>query len=229
MEIYKQKIIKKYKKLLAPDCIKAYRPRLFKSNNDKKCSKLGGVPFLTKEYEWYKCESCGEKSHLIVQLNLEELPVEFKDYGLIQLFGCCCEGADYNNFIRIIFTKENNSIIKIKNPPDHFLEEKIIEEWIEFKDYPSFAELNLDLTTEESDILFEENIYPDSGEKLGGYPNSVDSSEEQYCEKCNKQMKYIFQIDSEDFPEGLFSHSGVGHIFQCIDHKEIVLFDFGGL
>ena len=62
------------------------------------------------------------------------------------------------------------------------------------------------------------------GEKLLGWPAWVQGVEYPNCQVCNKEMSFIFQVDSSRNFDYDFGDCGCGHITQCKEHKDQLTF-----
>lgn len=72
--------------------------------------------------------------------------------------------------------------------------------------------------------VFEHDLAPAFGDKLGGWPGWVQGVEYPSCPECNARMQLVFQIDSEGHVPFMFGDMGCGHITQCPVHKNVVTF-----
>jgi hypothetical protein len=61
-------------------------------------------------------------------------------------------------------------------------------------------------------------------DKLGGWPNWVQSADYPACPLCGQPMQYVFQIDSEDHVPYMFGDVGCGHITRCAQHADVLAF-----
>jgi hypothetical protein len=60
------------------------------------------------------------------------------------------------------------------------------------------------------------------GYKLGGYPRWAQVMEYPGCPICQKPMRQVFQMATEDYSNTYIPYSfgeGIGHILQCESHK----------
>jgi len=80
------------------------------------------------------------------------------------------------------------------------------------------------LNQRDEDRVNEEIFHPSGGDKLGGWPNWIQSPEYPNCPECGARMQLVFQIDSEDHVPFMFGDVGCGHITQCPTHKHVVTF-----
>jgi uncharacterized protein YwqG len=69
---------------------------------------------------------------------------------------------------------------------------------------------------------------PILGDKLGGWPFFVQAVERPKCTTCQVNMDAVFQIDSHDHVPFAFGDVGVGHVWQCPTHKDVVAFGWSG-
>ena len=61
-------------------------------------------------------------------------------------------------------------------------------------------------------------------DKLGGWPAWIQCVEYPQCPKCQSEMEYFVQIDSEDNLPHMFGDVGCGHISFCRNHPEVIAF-----
>lgn len=236
--VNKQELLKK----LEPFKRKAWIPVTTIGDKEIKSSKFSGKVFLKKGELWPVCPNCGKPMQLFIQLNINELPEEFKsnlnvENGLLQMFYCVsneplceCDCEAYFPFskstlLRIVSTEGDGNVIE-DVAMERFFPAKTIISWNEVIDYPNLdelSELGIILNDEEEEI-YEELQIPHCGDKLGGWPYWVQNIEYPSCPKCNKPMKLIFQIDSDNNLPYMFGDCGCGHITQCEEHKDVLAF-----
>lgn len=206
-------------------------------------SKFSGKPYLKADETWPQCPNCGNHMHLFLQLNINEIPDEFKQSldlysGLLQMFYCTnsdplCE-VDCEAFfpfsksviVRYIAEIDNDKAIKDISLPEDSFPVKTIVKWNMVDDYPNWEELRemgFSLNDEEENEL-EKLEVPHAGDKLGGWPYWIQGIEYPRCPICNEKMRLIFQIDSEKNIPYMFGDTGCGHITQCKNHKDQMAF-----
>lgn len=219
--------VEKYKK-------EAFKPIISDetSNESLLDSKFGGKPFVSKEHTWPVCE-CGELMAFFLQLNSNHLPsklnkAEVFGEGLLQLFYCikCDNYEPFTNShkIRLIKFENMNTDIDASEIKSNFEYHKI-NDWQEFFDYPRYDEiLDLEKLNDDEADQYENEYKSKAGEKLLGWPHWVQGVEYVNCPICAKQMRYIFQIDSERNIDYMFGDMGVGHLSQCKDHPDQLVF-----
>ena len=216
-----------------------WKPIIKDKDGDVKASKFCGKPALLKNEEWPFCQNCNVPMLLFVQLSLKELPKDF-DYnigqGIFQYFNC----PDFycgKTILRIVEYPdfEINHNIEVPETEYGFFQPKLIIGWEKMKtEYSDITEqfktLGIDLTKEELDALnkYSEELNtesPSSGDKLGGYGTSY-YEEETECSICQKKMRLIFQIESEENIPYSYSDAGTAYIYQCPEHKKELLFSY---
>jgi hypothetical protein len=232
--------------LMAPHRRYAFDPACEDGEADGPESKFGGRPWLREGDSWPTCGSCGQPLALFLQLDLAKLPLGhgIQGEGLLQFFHClgtqgkdeCWETYEAYSEAELVRLYDSTGSGKLAaaiqgvetTPPKRILS------WRPIDDYPgedSPAEAPLRLTDEQRRHLEElRESQPEAipktadGDKLGGYPFWVQSPELPSCPRCKKQMRYVFQIDSEDQIPYMWGDSGVGHISQCADHPDVLAF-----
>ena len=218
----------------------AWKPIVEDGDGWSLASKFSGVPYLKAGEEHPRCKNCRESLQLFVQLNLDELPEparsEFGD-GLLQMFYCTSEEPLCEDECDAYFPFSESVLVRIVQPDaaqtaspgvaptKEFFPPKLIVGWQESEDYPNPEEaesLGIELSEDEQEPLYE--AFPQTGDKLAGYPAWVQGIEYPNCPTCDKQMRLVFQIDSEDNLPYMFGDVGCGHITQCETHKEQLAF-----
>lgn len=221
----------------------AYIPIVQDDQNSSEClseSKFGGKPFISlPHYPWPICK-CGKRMRFFLQLNSSTLPAKLSIAdiyfnGLLQLFYCTenCDGWEPfsdGHVIRVVKSSDLvNPIVATTDEDDTLLFPcKRITGWNEQIDYISETEMQesdeFSLDINKNNYSFYDKVREDlknlSGEKLFGWPCWVQGIEYPNCRKCNRTMRYIFQVDSERNIPYCFGDLGVGHISQCETHKD---------
>ena len=225
-------------KNIAKKCSRnAYIPVLSNELSDKESvleSKFGGTPFISRKHKWPKCE-CGTKMTFFLQINSDHLPTKLNfdevfGQGLLQFFYCTkCDDYQPNtdkHKVRIIQPTELVDK-KVKKPISfehkNTFEYRKIADWKEEPDFPRYDEAALELNDAEMQD-YENDYSPKSCDKLKGWPAWIQGIEYPCCPICSKQMRYIFQLESERNVDYMFGDSGNGHISQCKDHPEQLTF-----
>ena len=208
-------------------------------------SKFSGRACLLPDEDYPRCANCGKTLQLFVQLKLGALPVEeqqeFGKRGLVQMFYCTSEDPICETACEAFFPfakstlarlveigeEDNSSDVKLNSgAAENALPAKTITGWEELDDYPNteeLDELHVELSDEEREQLWETD-YPRTGDKLAGYPAWVQGIEYPNCPICGKQMKLLFQIDSEDNLAFMFGDAGTAHLTQCREHQDQLAF-----
>ncbi|PWQ94580.1 DUF1963 domain-containing protein [Leucothrix arctica] len=223
--------------LVAPYKKETWVPATTKGSTSYLASKFSGIPALLKGEEWPCCGSCKKPMQLFVQLNSNNLPDSVKGIfgdGLLQAFYCTnsedeCDEICESYFpfskatsARLISLDESELVEHTGNLVEETFPEKQITDWEAQDDYPNWEELE-DLgvkLTEEHVSVMREMGFPREKDKLLGWPNWIQGVEYPSCPECNKAMKLVFQIDSEDNLPFMFGDAGCAHITQCEEHKE---------
>lgn len=225
------------KSIIQPFKRLAWFPKTIEQKSDSISSKFSGVPALLKDEDWPCCGNCKEPMQLFLQLNPQDLPESERDTfgeGLLQVFYCTnwdkecevdCEAFfpfSKSTLVRVINYDAETVSSNIKNPVKDAFPEKEIVGWVSKEDFPNWEELkNLGctLSDEQSDLLCDLE-YPQPKDKLLGWPYWVQGVEYPKCPECEKPMKLVFQIDSEDNLPYMFGDVGCSHITQCELHQD---------
>lgn len=219
---------------------KTWKPVVIEQDGSVTESKFSGKPLLQSGEGWPCCVNCEQPMQLFVQINLDSLPEPLRGQygtGVLQLFYCTttqqsCESEceaffphSRSTLVRVIPTMTSTTDIAIPIGYDWF-PPKLIVDWQVADDYPSWQEadaLGVELSDDEGEALYEAG-YPRIGDKLSGWPYWVQGVEYPSCRICGREMRLVFQIDSEDNLPFMFGDSGCGHITQCPEHHAEVAF-----
>jgi predicted DNA-binding WGR domain protein/uncharacterized protein YwqG len=91
----------------------------------------------------------------------------------------------------------------------------------DFEARVSCPEFDISFSTDEEEI--EEYVGEAiTGDKFFGYPRWVQGIEYPTCPKCQTEMEFVFQIDSENNLPYMFGDAGIAHVTQCKEHKDIL-------
>lgn len=199
-------------------------------------SKFSGIPVLDGN-GWPCCDNCNKPMQLFAQINSEDVPKAATpafSSGILQIFYCTneephcevdCESWAPNSkatLVRILPLNIETKREIMQSPVEEAFPEMSISGWRELEDYPDtfeLEELGLDLTDDEAEFLCDDEI-PFAGEKLLGWPCWIQGIEYPTCTVCEKEMRFIFQIDSSGELPYMFGDSGCAHVFQCDEHKK---------
>ena len=66
--------------------------------------------------------------------------------------------------------------------------------------------------------------YAAVGDKLGGWPQWVQSPAWADCPECGTRMRLLMQLDSNDGLDYQFGDGGTGHVVQCPNHPDVLSF-----
>ncbi len=211
---------------------RAWKPVTQEGDGSILSSKFSGIPWLAKGEAWPLCQCCGRELTFFLQLSLESLPNELQGKfgeGLLQMFYCphCDDWKPFSvgHLVRLLQPQNIGNTSTIL--PATTLPAKKIIAWEAFDDYPTYDEWDdLDIPVQISDRVAEaaQDMLTKEGDKLAGWPYWLQSVEYPSCLKCNKQMQFVFQLDSNDNLGFMFGDAGCGHITQCPEHKDVLAF-----
>ena len=108
---------------------------------------------------------------------------------------------------------------------------RMIADWFGFADHPGYAELDrlgIAWPEDEDSSRALEELAACEGDKLGGWPAWSQEADYPLCPRCQTEMALLFQIDSADNVPHLFGEGGIGHLTQCLQHREVLAFGWGG-
>lgn len=225
----------------------AWKPIVKKTDGSVTDSKFSGTPYLKADEDYPRCENCGNPLQLFIQLDLDQLPEAARnDYGsgLLQMFYCINEKPLCEVECEAFFPFAKSALLRIIQiepnikPPGESMPEdpfppRLITGWKEVDDYPNWEErkslgteineIDWENIGDEEGVTFDE-WFPQTGDKLAGYPRWIQSIEYPDCPLCGGQMQLVFQIDSDDNLPYCFGDVGCGHITQCKEHKDQLAF-----
>ena len=197
-------------------------------------SRFGGVPMVSQEFPWPRCGHCQERMSLFLELSSRELPSGAgKPFGegILQVFYCLNSQADcewqgeaflpFSVATKVRVFPLQGGRRSDENGPRDFPVRGICG-WEEAIDFPHFEESTESGEELDDDVMEElaEEGFPLVGDKLLGWPAWVQGVEYATCPTCRKEMRFLFQIDSEDHLPYMFGDAGCAHIFQCPLHPE---------
>ena len=227
-----------FRDLLRPHVRVAFVPEVEAGETLEPSSKIGGVPWLPEGESWPTCPNCDKAMQLLLQLDLQGLPVGARDYGrgLAQLFYCTndeplCE-VDCEAWLpfarsvaaRLVDSSKPGASAARRLVPNPVKVKRIVG-WVAEEDLPQAQELRECLGVE---VKFYQALdtarVPRAGDKLGGWPYWVQGVEYPACPDCEQSMQLLFQIDSNDVVGVQWGDLGCGHLTQCREHKHRLAF-----
>lgn len=173
--------------------------------------------------------------------------------GLLQVYYCsaddgeCATWQPFSGTARIEVVPATGDLVAMRGPTEP-LAQTAFAGWQPFADPPhpeDFAALGLELDYDFANktvgvrcsnppfvadgFAIDQNIaeriaISATGDKLGGWPYWVQSSEYPSCPVCGVAMALVLQIDSEDNLPYMFGDAGCAHVTQCRRHPEQLAF-----
>jgi uncharacterized protein YwqG len=226
--IYHTKVsLQKYKR-------EAYFPVFEDGDSNLIDSKFGGTPFMQQGENWPICQ-CGYPMEFGVQINLDNLPFNRGELGngLLQLWSCSqfdiCDC--YSIITRIIpiigIQVLVSDISKMTCRSSEIFPAKRITGWTREDDYPYLEEIEEDDLNEEIWDELDERAaweYPESEDKIGGWPCWRQHVKYPECPICQEEMTtLLLQIaGGSKNHKWDFDATGIGYIHQCPSHKDQV-------
>ena len=124
------------------------------------------------------------------------------------------------------------------NPDNGQFPAKVIINWQELDDYPKREglgdypndweepeNLNIVLSVNDWDFLYDSDMYYPEIDKLAGWPRWVQDDTYPDCRICNQKMtNFIFQLISYGNIQFMWGDCGIGYVLQCPTHQEEVAF-----
>ena len=248
----KKSILKQLKPWRDHAMRQAWRPITAEGEGEGAGSKFAGAAWLAAGADWPACPTCRAAMPLFLQLNLAQLPpalAETYGRGLIQLFYCtdCDEGWEAfstTSLVRLIDPAGGASAA----PPAGSFPALAITAWEALEDYPNpqdHDQLGLSYDYHAGppprisvscpafgvalDVIGDDELEGNissaaPGDKLAGWPLWIQGPEYPDCPECHRQMRLVFQFDSEDHLPFTFGDAGTGHITQCPEHTAVLAF-----
>lgn len=163
-----------------------------------------------------ECPQCQSPMDLFLHLNSTHLPADLppdfhRHQGVLQVWYCTAcddwEPFSKSHILRLLpdVLPDDEQTSRIGN--------QAITGWEAVDDYPNPEEAS-DLGCE----LSEDPSYPQTGDKLGGWPYWVQGVEYPQCPECGETMELVFQLDSEDHLDHMFGDTGCAHVTRCKNH-----------
>jgi len=199
-------------------------------------SKIGGVPFITSNHEWPKCDICNKHMRFLFQLSGRDLPEELtgehlSDTQIVQLFLCRndpFEDADTDKgsgCVRVIDVAEAGDAVPIQPKLIANAQERKLSGWTRKGDVPDgneHARYGVPAFGK-GDAIQDASFGPVDKDKLSGFPIwplPVD----QYlpCVHCGQEMEFFFQFAPHGLFRSLLIDNGHLHLLQCPNHREHV-------
>lgn len=228
-------------KLVAPLIRPTFIPRVQENSIGPTAgSRFCGPAALKPGEPWPTCP-CGAPMQLFLQLNSADLPAAagkpFGD-GVLQLLYCTsCDDPDPFSNAHLARILPLSPDLRLESRPDvpndpTFPAAAIIG-WEgggppagDLPNNEELHELKINLSREQEDALYDtdEDRPPIDGDKLLGWPDWVQGVDYPNCPRCNTRMQFLFQIDSEDNIPYMFGDCGVGHLFICPTHRDVLAF-----
>ncbi len=254
------------------DLIKpSWRPLVQDGDGSVVDSKFCGLPYLAPGDEWPLCGTCGKPMQFMMQINFSQVPAEARLYqgnSLLQMWYCVREcnfdagkrldPAAKSKLVRITPLGGGAPTV---NVPDSGASQVIggtfpakrIVGWEKQRDeFPDVTQWESLLPTDLREKIFatldshfdppQSWLYPEKGDKLGGWARLHTKNTPPMCPLCSSEMRLVFQIQSDDhlpylwrprFPNGTplgrpwtTAHisKGTGYIIQCQIHQDQVAF-----
>lgn len=190
----------------------------------------GNVPPATAQPA-LACPQCSTPMSLFLHLRAADLPADLspnfhRHTGTMQVW-YCTECDDWESFskshvLRVIPTDAADAA-DARNGQGSSIGNKVITGWEAVDDYPELEEASdwgceFSEAEEEAFYALEEPNYPQSGDKLGGWPDWVQGVEYPACPECGEPMELVFQLDSEDHLDYMFGDTGCAHVTRCKNH-----------
>ena len=205
-------------------------------------SHYGGAPLLKVNEEWPTCGCCGQRMPLFLQLLASDWPDEedcpFE--GVLQVFICttspssdpCCETHlpfSSAHLVRLLNDPSTLSVAILDM--DYCFLKVCIEGWTKASSYPSWSEYDdrfkeIWHNDKMSDMY--DNLDQAAGDRLLGWPDWVQNTSYPKCQVCGSKLNYILTLNSDDSVPFMFGDGGVGNVFYCPKHPDVLTFSWDG-
>lgn len=209
----------------------AWLPKTEDGEGPPGASRVGGRPFLMVGESWPLCGQCGKPLFLVVQLRTSELPAEvvkLTGEGLIQSFYCLSEcEVDAEGWAPGSKAHLNRRLplgaVGDVYSGGRSVKARAILAWQAAPDLPHWEDTEIELD-DAQDALYEAAQRPLQGDKLMGWPYWVQGAERPRCTTCGKEMRVLFQVDSDDNLDFMWGDAGVAHLSICPRHPDVLAF-----
>ena len=200
-------------------------------------SKFGGSPYAEKDDVWPVCPTCAKELTFIIQIFNQEENSLFVFYYCNECFPWGLEDEEKGRWLAKIYkspTPEKLSRIDRKIEDEYALipccisysSVNILPDWDSIDTYSDEVGNLCSALDEDSpwnayeQATLRARCLNDYATLLGGYPRFVQSQVEPKCSKCNSDLEFYAQIDSEDDADVMWGDVGLVYFFQCPKHRD---------
>jgi len=157
---------------------------------------------------------------------------EVAETEILEIYPCrmwACEAFSSSQLTRIVQPQGSSADVSVPPMEENFPAKQIIG-WQESQEYPAIEELEafgVALNNQEIELLLENELHPQVGDKLGGWVGWAQTVDYPSCPICHQAMnQLIFQLESAYSTNFPYPHDGlgVGYLVQCSEHREQVTF-----
>lgn len=200
-------------------------------------SKFGGLPYAESGDHWPTCTSCSQALTFICQI---KKPDSAELAALYYCVPCSPWGQGKEERgewdLKIYHSPSMDKLVTLNAPnSDKFALTPCRVETSSVKALPDWeglcsissevvnicTEINEDEPWEAYDeIVQQAGALNDYATLLGGYPRFVQGEICPHCSKCNEEMSFFAQIDSEEKANLMWGDAGSVYLFQCPAHKD---------
>ena len=212
-----------------------FEPILETGDGAPEDAKMGGTPLGDPPV----CKGCKRTMVLLLQLDPAALPdgAPLTGKGPLQVFHCGKHDCDYGDtthspggtgvLLRMGLPKpkvadKEKKPKKEKPKPVAKGQASRIVGWKKGFDLPGAADAEeLKLDAKEARLMAAQRSR--DGDKLGGYPNWIQSPNCPSCPSCGEPMKFVVQLSARLVD---FGDSGLGYVHQCAKHPAKLAFSW---
>lgn len=198
--------------------------------------KMGGTPLGDVPV----CKGCKRPMVLLLQLDPASLPkgAPLSGKGLLQVFHCGRHDCDYGDtthspggsgvVLRMATPKAAADKAakpkKGKAPPEPVAKGQAsrIVGWKPGSDLPGNGDEGA-MVLDAKELRLMRDQRSGGGDKLGGYPNWIQSPQPPNCPTCDERMRFVFQLTARLVD---FGDSGLGYVHQCAKHPAKLAFSW---
>jgi hypothetical protein len=200
-------------------------------------SKFGGLPYAEAGEQWPACATCHKELTFVAQV---EAPAENTLYTFFYCFDCYPWGLSREEAGQWKLTSyagasmEKYAAISPVRQDEGFLtpcrvdisQVKVLPDWEGLdRAIPAAQQYCRPVADDEPWGAFEDAVallgcLDDYATLLGGYPRHVQGEMQPHCAGCNREMRFLFQIDSEDEANLMWGDVGLVYLFQCPEHPD---------
>ncbi|PHS02986.1 MAG: hypothetical protein COA78_19665 [Blastopirellula sp.] len=202
-------------------------------------SKFGGLPYAEENDSWPCCPRCKNDLTFIVQLKSKAEDTLFVFYYCVECFPWGLGDEEKGLWVAKFYTSTTMDRYALIQPSSELeypvipcriteSDTTVLPDWdgvdsLSGKVTDLCSEINEESPWEAFNEAIERSGTLETfASLLGGYPRHVQSEISCQCTKCNSEMEFFAQIDSEEEAGIMWGDVGLVYFFRCSEHKDEV-------